>query len=208
MARPGRTEIRQLFAYPGLRALCVLGGVGFLSGCYDTEQVCLEAGEYEAAVELGTWVNQGFAPIEDGDVLPAIFGPQGGEHLPASVQTTGVHPGNGEMVEESGGLLGFLFPPAPGATVPKGQDPVTLTFRLQYEQGLIEPNQVVLQTFLDGSVESAVSQEQTVFFSTWEIAEAYPDQDLVDITMRVKLVDACGTSVEDLREIQVENPRY
>ena len=182
--------------------------MGLLVGCYNTERVCSDAADHEASVELGTWVNQAYAPIEDGDVLPSIFGPQGGEHLPASVLATGVNPGNGEMVEESGGLLGFLFPSTGGATVAKGMDPVTLTFRLQYEQGLIEPSTVVLSTFLEGTVESAFSPEQTVFFNTWDIAEAYPDQEFADVSMQVRLVDACGTSVEDFREIRVANPRY
>ena len=180
----------------------------FLLGCYNTEKVCSEAAEFEATVELGTWSNQSFASIEDGDVLPPIFGPQGGQHLAASVRATGVNPGNGEMVAESGGLLGFLFPQDGGASVAKGTDPVSLTFRMQYEGGLIDSTQVVFQTFLDGTVESAVSDEQTVFMSSWQISEAYPDQEYVDATMRVKLVDVCGTLLEDERRIRIENPDY
>lgn len=189
-----------------------LGAVGWsvlsLVGCYNTERVCSQALDYEATVELGTWSNGSFADLEDGDVLSPVFGPQGGQHLAAAVVATGVNPGNGEMVEEGGGFLDFLFPSTGTATVANGRDPVSLTFRVEYEGGLIEPSRVVFETFLDGSVESATSLEQTVFMNYWQIAEAYPEQEFAEATLRVRLVDSCGTSLEDSREIRIPNPDY
>ncbi|MEC7241892.1 MAG: hypothetical protein VXW32_11735 [Myxococcota bacterium] len=176
-----------------------------LTGCYNTDRVCSEAADYEASVELGAWSNGGFSSLEDGDAVAPTFGPQGGEHLAASVRASGVNPGNGEMKEDSGGLLGIFFPTTGAATVATGRDPVNLTFRVHYEEGLLESSEVVFETFLQGDVESAVSLEQTVFMNSWQLSEAYPDEEFINATMRVKLVDACGTAVEDVREIRIVN---
>ena len=51
-----------------------------------------------AEAELGTVADSEFAPLNDGDDLPYILGPQGGFHFLASVRVRGVEPGNPTML--------------------------------------------------------------------------------------------------------------
>jgi len=180
-------------------------------GCYSTEKVCNEAAAVEATVQLGAWDDNSFNSFEEGEVIAPAWGPQGGQHIWAAVLASGINPGDGEMVSESGGLLDFLFPqPAGGGftTVAKGHDPVSLTFSMRYEDDLLAETQVDFDAFLEGDVEQSVSTAQTVFVDAWEIASVYPDHDFVEGVMHVELLDACGTKVEDERSILIEQSDY
>ncbi|HJN75013.1 MAG TPA: hypothetical protein QGF58_13885 [Myxococcota bacterium] len=53
---------------------------------------CEKAAEYEPSIELGVGEDD-FSPVEDGDVLWAESGPQGGEHVWISLRSSGLEPG-------------------------------------------------------------------------------------------------------------------
>ena len=184
---------------------------GCLVGCYNSEQVCNDAAAVAPSVELGSWTDDSFFPIEEEAVVSPVWGPQGGQHIWAAVLATGVNPGDGEMVSESGGWLDFLFPQPVGrgaATVAEGHDPVSITFSMQYEEDLLAQTSVTFDAFLSGDVEMSVSSAQTVFVDAWEISEAYPEHDFVEAVMHVELLDACGTKVEDEVSILIEQSGY
>ena len=58
---------------------------GCLVGCYNSEQVCNDAAAVAPSVELGSWTDESFFPIEEEAVVSPVWGPQGGQHIWAAV---------------------------------------------------------------------------------------------------------------------------
>jgi hypothetical protein len=116
------------------------------------------------------------------------------------VQTTGVNPGLGEMVNPNPGLDG-------GFTLEAvGQAPVTINTQILLEGDLAGPYSASFTNFLNGTGESAQFLALTAFIDMWGITEAYPEQDTVAASMVVTITDGCETVVTDTRTfvMQVE----
>lgn len=183
--------------------------VPLVVACHNTEEICAEAALVEPTLVLGTW-DDGFQTWEDGAVLDLVFGIQGGYHIWGAVKVTGMNPGNGEMVSESGLFGGGVNDGGAPVLEPDGHDVLSLDFQLSFQDDVVSPTGMSFETFLDGTVEEAVSPAQTVFVSPWELVEGYGDGESIAAEMSVTATDACGTALTDSRRftILVEDAYY
>lgn len=181
-----------------------LAVVPFLGACHNTEKVCAEAAEFEPSLVLGTW-DDDFRVWEEGETLELVWGMQGGQHVWGAVQVAGFNPGDGEMVVEGQGIFSWgQGEGIGGATQPKGDDVLTLSFELRYQDDLAAASKPSFSAFLDGTVAAATSPAQTVFVELWELIEVYGAGETVSAEMSVTAIDACGTSLSASRGLQIE----
>ncbi len=156
------------------------------------DEMCTEASQYPATLTAGTGTTV-FEDITEDMLISPAFGFQGGHHIWTSVQTTGVNPGQGEMVNPNTDLDGGF------SLEPVGQAPVTIDTQIHLEGDLVGPYPASFTNFLDGSGESAQLLGLTAFIDMWGISEAYSEQDTVAASMEVTITDGCDTVATDSR---------
>jgi len=151
---------------------------------------CAQAALHMPTLLVGTGTNE-FSQIEPTDVLTPAWGPQGGHHIWAAVQTTGINPGQGKMVYEDTGLEGY------GYLTPSGADPVLITLEVSLEGNEMGPYNGTYQNFLTGSPEQAELNGLTAIIDAWGIVARYEEQESIGATLWVSVVDGCGNVVTD-----------
>ncbi len=100
-----------------------------LLGCTsdDSPEVVLDPG-----IELGTGVDE-FVPLEDGDEMAVILGPQGGYHLDGSLRVQGIDPGNEDDLGDPRNPLTVFEAVVDDGTVVSGLAGAT---SVEYRQGI------------------------------------------------------------------------
>jgi hypothetical protein len=68
------------------------------TGCVEATDPCAEVRASQPALELGTG-NLDFLSLQDGDMIGAHYGPQGGYHVYGSIHATGVYPGSPQEID-------------------------------------------------------------------------------------------------------------
>jgi hypothetical protein len=192
-----------------MRIFGLFGLIPLVAACHSTEEVCAEAALVEPTLVLGTW-DDDFQIWDDGAVLDLVFGMQGGYHIWGAVKVAGMNPGDGEMVSPSNGLFGGQTDGGTLALEPDGHDVVSLDFQIAFQDDVVPPMGASFDTFLDGTVEEALSPAQTVFVSLWELVDGYGDGETIAAEMSVTATDACGTALTESRgfTILVEDAYY
>lgn len=152
-----------------------------LSGCIAAE--CARAAEETPAAEIGVGQEE-FQPIEDGEVLTLAYGSQGGTHLWLAVRATGIARGNPLLVDDTTPLV---------------------TVRLSSSDGEIPLEGTSARHVFDRDDEGrAVLAGLQFVIDLWAIeAAGLSGQPL---RLDVEIEDACGTVVQDEREVLIAEP--
>ncbi len=170
-------------------------------GCTKEPEVdyCLEAKTHEPSITLGTGGNE-FEPIEEGELLKPVWGPQGGHHIWASFQAVGIKPGQGEIDsphtwEIDGGYT---------ALVPEGNDPVMITLEVSFPDHDIGPYQGTYTTFAYGTTAASWVTGLTAIIDLYDIVDRYPDDEEIAANMWISVVDGCETVVSDRKDFRMQ----
>ena len=139
-----------------------------LAACSSTPPVdyCLEAAAHEASITLGTGADS-FEAIEEGALLTPYWGPQGGHHIWASFQATGINPGQGEMVPEHTGMLDGGSTPL----IAEGDDPVMITLEVSLPDQEIGPYQGTYTLFASGDTSASSVTGLTAIIDLYGLIE-------------------------------------
>jgi hypothetical protein len=78
-----------------------------IAGCSGDEQTGDTGPNLPPMVEIGTGETE-FVPLEDGDEVDIIFGPQGGYHFNTSIRVQGIHPGDPDHLDDPDNPLTVL----------------------------------------------------------------------------------------------------
>jgi hypothetical protein len=91
---------------------------------------CPDPAEEASSVTLGTGIDV-FVEVADGDVLTAVSGGQGGQHVWGAIRTTGLHPGGPNQITNepavNAPLVGFRLEDADGLYASSGPSRQRLT---------------------------------------------------------------------------------
>ncbi len=188
-------------------AVALLLGLGVASGCQPSCEELAEAGPW---VEVGTGEEEDeFQAVEDGDVLTAAWGSQGGQHIWGGARAGNVH-----------------FGALPGPMGPADNNP-RVGFTIGDDDGVIASTSPSVTAFTRAGGEGSTA-EISIFVevSPWDTAWLFPDDydpngentweeeqaaweaaiadlEARDLVMRVTLEDSCGSELVDERTIRV-----
>ena len=172
-----------------------------VSACDTRQTRCKEAADHSPTARIGTGVKT-FESIDDDDVLPAIWGPQGGHHVWGSVMVTGLNPGAGEMVNPNPDIDGGM-----PVYEPRGEDVVSVTFSMAFYEDQLASYEVPFLGFFEGTSEQSELLGKTVFVDLTDIADTYPGVKELPVEMSVTVEDACGTVVSDRQTFFLDTER-
>ena len=142
----------------------VLLGLAIFTGC---DQKCVELGEQEPEIRIGSGVEQ-FNPI--GETTGVARGMQGGYHIFAALQGTGLHGGPSLLINKKTPLVTF--------TMHSDDDLIS---------GGFDEAPIRMNTLSDGTIE---------FFGEFAIFNNYDPAELEDkeIEIFAEIQDTCGRS--------------
>jgi hypothetical protein len=152
-----------------------------------TEDLCPEAATYSPTLELGTG-ELAFTEIAPEDILVPAWGPQGGQHIWATIRTTGLNPGvacSTDINQPVEALITLDFP--------------------EHEEG---PYSFTQELYLTGPPENAEQLGITAFVCVYDIAWAHQELLSIPATLSVSATDSCGTTVSDSREFLMDLSEY
>jgi hypothetical protein len=172
-------------------ALLVLLALPGLAGCPCNDAIA-------PWIEIGEG-SEGFAALEDGDVLAVERGSQGGQHVWASVRGDGLHPGSPDISE---GL--------------RNDDLPWIEFALIGPDGVYS-NENLLRQPLQPLPEGGYGfLERRVPFRYWSVlpddwaeiprAQREDEIEAMEFLLRVSIDDACGDELEDSRMVHIVFP--
>ena len=167
---------------------------------------CAEASKVQPSLVIGTG-SDSFVAIDENSVLTPDTAGQGGNHIWTAIKTTGLNPGQGEMIVMDSGLDGGYFQ----VPTPDGDDPVLLTVEISIPDTTLGPYLVAYETFLDGSTENASLSGITAILNVWAIVAHFEDQESIGASLFVSIKDSCGTIVTERKEftmglVDIPNP--
>ncbi len=169
--------------------------VGLVSGC-ETDYC---GDDVAPTLEVGDGTD-GFASIEDGDVLLVERGSQGGQHIWAAIMAKGVHPGSEDI---SQGLANDDLP--------------WIEFQLESANG-VHSNDNLLRRPLDRYEGGELFGLETrqVQFRHWvtlpddwadlDMQDVEDDLETIDFVLRATVEDACGDTVTDEVTVRLDFP--
>lgn len=160
---------------------------------------CLEASAFEPSLTLGTGESS-FEAFEEGALLTPYWGPQGGHHIWASFQATGINPGQGEMVSAHTGQIDGGYSPL----IAQGDDPVMITVEVSLPDQDIGPYQGSYTLFANGDTSSSSMYGLTAIIDLYGLVQEFPEQESIAASLWMSVVDGCGTVVTDRKNFQMQ----
>ncbi len=177
---------------------------------------CEQLAEEQPSLELGTGT-EAFESIQDGDILEAAWGSQGGQHFWSALRGTGLRGGNPDSPTEgtsnSAPSVHFEIFDADGRYAQWGPAPQYL----QRSTGEVEATGLTAFLNLNPDVvpwlwPDEIAQAENPW-NDWEalqeagalVAAELQDRDL---TFRVEVADDCGTVLSDERQVRVSGVEF
>ena len=187
-----------------------------LSGC---DPGCEALSEKTPMLDLGTsagdGVEDGFIPINDGDIINPEAGPQGGQHFWGAVRTTNLKRGAPVGTNEAA----QVDRPELRISLYNGEDTIATYFRTN--QRLTHHNGLVGQAHGITVIDTFSPYSHPHFFPEDFDPDGGPDSEpdeawefaletiySMDWTFEAVLNDKCGTEVRDSRSIRIDNWNY
>jgi hypothetical protein len=164
----------------------------------NTAETCKKAAEHSASLSLGFGEDK-FNPIEDDSVITPDTAGQGGHHIWTAIKATGLNPGQGSMVSDTGNQTEGGF----SRNIAVGTDPVLLTVEISFPDTDINAYLLSYDTFLDGDTENASLNGIVALVNAWTVVAHFEDQESAPAQLFVSIKDACGTVVNARKDFKM-----
>ncbi len=192
-----KNPVLSLFFFGSLAA-CGWGGKDPKPDEPDIVETCKKAAKHSASLSVGFGEDQ-FNLIEDDTVITPATAGQGGHHIWTAIKATGLNPGQGSMVSDTGNQTEGGF----SRNIAVGNDPVLLTVEVSFPETDLQAYRLAYDTFLDGDTEDSSLSGITALVNAWTIVAHFEDQESAPAELFVSIKDACGTVVNARQEFKM-----
>jgi hypothetical protein len=197
--------ILSLLCFESLFA-CGWGGKNSNPDPPSTAEICKKAAEHSPSLQVG-FGEEEFNILQDDTVVTPTTAGQGGHHIWTAIKATGLNPGQGSMVPDTGNS----FDTGLNSIIAVGKDPVLLTVEVSFPGTESPSYPLAYDTFLEGDTQNATLSGITALVNAWAIVLVFEDQETAPAQLFVSIKDACGTVVnarEDFKMGLVDIPGF